>query len=67
MYPPPPARIPPPALPSPVVAGRVGGPEWQAVMQSRLNSVARGRIIRIEEQPDQSGSGTRFMVVLSTK
>eukprot|EP00198_Chlamydomonas_reinhardtii_P008324 XP_001697661.1 glycine rich protein [Chlamydomonas reinhardtii] len=47
--------------------GRVGGPEWQAVMQSRLNSVARGRIIRIEEQPDQSGSGTRFMVVLSTK
>ncbi|KAG2429563.1 hypothetical protein HXX76_010798 [Chlamydomonas incerta] len=47
--------------------GRVGGPEWQSVMQSRLNSVARGRILRIEEVPDQSGSGTKYCVVLSTK
>ncbi|KAG2438290.1 hypothetical protein HYH02_010988 [Chlamydomonas schloesseri] len=47
--------------------GRAGGPEWQSAMQARLNSVARGRILRIEEQPDQSGSGTKYVVVLSTK
>ncbi|GLC44284.1 hypothetical protein PLESTB_000760900 [Pleodorina starrii] len=47
--------------------GRVGGPEWQAAMQSRLNTVARARILRVEEQPDASGEGKRFMVMLSTK
>ncbi|GLI70134.1 hypothetical protein VaNZ11_014942 [Volvox africanus] len=47
--------------------GRVGGPEWQAAMQSRLNTVARARILRVEEQPDPSGEGKRFMIMLSTK
>ncbi len=48
-------------------SGRVGGPEWQAAMQSKLNTVARARILRVEEQPDASGEGKRFMVVMSTK
>ncbi|GFR40315.1 hypothetical protein Agub_g851, partial [Astrephomene gubernaculifera] len=46
---------------------RVGGPEWQAAMQSRLQSVARARILAVEEQPDASGEGKKFVVVLSTK
>ncbi|KAG2488784.1 hypothetical protein HYH03_012781 [Edaphochlamys debaryana] len=48
-------------------AGRAGGADWQASMQSKLKTVARARILRLEEVPDPSGEGKRFVVLLSTR
>ncbi len=46
---------------------RLGGPEWQDAMRGRVGTTARARILGLEEQPDATGEGRRFVVVLSTK
>lgn len=46
---------------------RLGGPEWQDAMRGRVGTTARARILGLEEQPDATGEGRRFVVLLSTK